>query len=123
MYMAGLLNKNLFWVSMMVSIIPAFFGKYRFSFTTFSGFGAGLLFGEMFGDNPMGTPFGQGHYGWAIWCGVFLFSIVMGVIAEKIKGGLHRNPEKWWIWGVVFLTGIIAVILLVRVGIPQTSGN
>ena len=122
-YLYGwLVKQNLFWVSMAVSIIPAFFGKYRFSFTTFSGFGAGLLFGELFGENPAGAPYGQSHYGWAIWGGIFLFSIVMGVIAERIKG-LAQKSRKWWIWGAVSLAGVIAVILLVRFGIPQTSGN
>lgn len=39
---------------------------------------------------------------WAIWGGIFLFSIVMGVIAERIKG-LAQKSRKWWIWGAVSL--------------------
>lgn len=81
---------------MAVSVIPALFGKKYFSFTTLAGFALGLLIGELGGQNPAGAAYGYGHYGWAIWGGIFTFSIVMGIIFEKSpKARLTGNPKSY----------------------------
>src|SRR5699024_1255563 len=79
-----LLRQHLFWVAMAISALPALFGKRYFSFTTLLGFAIALLLGELCGHNPAGAAYGHGHYGWAIWGFVFAFSVVMGMILEKI---------------------------------------
>lgn len=69
------------WCS-VISIIPALFGKIRFSFATLSGFTLGFVLGELFGEYPAGISYGHGHYGWAIWGGVFLVSVIAGIVWE-----------------------------------------
>lgn len=115
-YLYGwLLKQKLFWLAMLISAVPALFGKYKFSFTTLAMFGIGLLLGELFGKNPAGAPYGQGHYGWAIWGGVFILSVIMGAVLEKLsKRPLTLKSKRLWIWCAASLVGIIAVVVLVR---------
>lgn len=85
-YLYGwLLSSGLFWWAMGISILPALLGKFRFSAVTLVGFAVGLAAGILFGPYPEGAAYGHGHYGWAIWGGVFLLSIATGIVAEKIK--------------------------------------
>ncbi|MGN0628470.1 MAG: helix-turn-helix transcriptional regulator [Oscillospiraceae bacterium] len=84
-YLYGwLLSSKLFWAAMAVSTVPALFGKCRFSFLTFGAFVTGLLAGIAFGPNPEGAPYGISDYGWAIWGGVYLLSIIAGTVWELI---------------------------------------
>lgn len=84
-YLFGwLTHEKLFWASMLISAIPALFGKYRFSFITFVAFILGLLFGELFGPYEAGIPIGHSHYGWLIWGVIFLVSIIVGIIDTKL---------------------------------------
>ena len=85
-YLYGwLLSSNLFWYAMVLSVIPALFGKYTFSCTTLIGFIVGLAAGMLFGPYPEGASIGHSHYGWAIWGAIFLVSIMMGIIVERYK--------------------------------------
>ena len=85
-YLYGwLLSSNLFWYAAAVSVIGAALGKYRFSSITAAAFGIGWLFGELLGPNPEGAALGHDHYGWAIWGGVFLVGIAVGLAAEILK--------------------------------------
>lgn len=82
-YLYGwLLSSNLFWICMAISVLPALFGKHKFSVFTALAFLAGLLLGIWLGPNPEGASLGQGDYGWAIWGGVYLFSLLGGVLLE-----------------------------------------
>lgn len=121
-YLYGwLLHQNIFWIAMAVSVIPALFGKKYFSFTTLAGFALGLLIGELVGQNPAGAAYGYGHYGWAIWGGIFTFSIVMGIIFEKItKSTLDWKSKKLWIWLAIFTVGILFIVLIIRMGMPTS---
>lgn len=126
-YLLGwLLQQNLFWIAMAISVVPALLGKHRFSFTTFTAFVFGVLFGELFGKNPYSDSmiYGQQHYGWAIWCGFFIFSIIMGIVLEKIsKHTISIKSKKMLIWLGVFIVGIVAIVLIVLGSIPQATGN
>ena len=92
-YLYGwLLSSNLFWYAMAVSVIPALFGKRRFSRVTLVGFAAGFAAGMIFGPHPEGAAMGHGHYGWAIWGAVYLFSTAAGILAEVRRKALTSKP-------------------------------
>lgn len=124
-YLFGwLLKRNLFWIALVVSIIPALFGKYKFAYSTLAAFALGLLLGETFGNNPAGAAYGQGHFGWAIWGGIYLFSIVMGIILECIsKEKLNFQSKGLWIWCGTAVVGIVSIVLFVLASIPTVYGN
>ena len=85
-YLYGwLLSSNLFWYAMAISVLPSFFGKFRFSITTIIGFVVGIITGMIFGPYPEGKAIGNDHYGWAIWGTIYIISIVAGVIVERYK--------------------------------------
>lgn len=82
-YLFGwLTHQGLFWIAMVISVFPALFGKYRFSAVTFAAFALGIFVGELLGPNPAGEAIGHTHYGWVIWGGIFLVSIVIGTVWE-----------------------------------------
>lgn len=92
-YLFGwLTHQGLFWIAMVISALPALFGKYEFSIMTFIVFVLGIFVGELLGPNPAGEATGHTHYGWVIWSGIFLTSIVIGAIWElPIK---RQAPKK-----------------------------
>lgn len=91
-YLLGwLLHQNIFWFAAGISSFPAFLGKTRFSLITLCAFILGQFIGEIFGEYPPGIPYGHGHYGWAIWCTLFLSSIIVGIVMEILK---KRNAKK-----------------------------
>lgn len=112
-YLYGwLTHGNLFWAVMIVTVVVAVIGKYKFSLNCFVGFVLGLVLGELFGQSQ---PSGY-HYGWLIWWGILLFSVIMGVVLEKgsAKGITWRS--KWFaIWCGVYLVGVAALVPLMRV--------
>ncbi len=119
-YLYGwLLHQGLFWAALAVSTVPALFGKRYFALTSLFGFAAALLLGELCGHNPAGAAFGQGHFGWAVWGGIFLLSVVMGIVLERIaKGKLDLRSKKFRLWAAALALGMLAVVLLVRAGMP-----
>ncbi len=89
---------------------------------TLLGFAIALLLGELCGHNPAGAAYGHGHYGWAIWGFVFAFSVVTGMILEKIakkKAGFLRS-KKLRIWLAVYAVGVLAIVLAVRASMPTS---
>lgn len=124
-YLYGwLLQTRLFWIAMAVSAVSSLFGKYRFSLATTVAFALGQALGELLGENPAGAAYGHGQYGWAIWGGAFLFSMVMGVLAERFTKragtGSARRLKVWW---AVYFVGILGIALLVHFTMPQTFGS
>lgn len=112
-YLIGwLFHNNLWFYSSLVSSIPAIFGKWKYSLITFAGFALGIPLGELFGKNPQGAEFGFGHYGWAIWGGIFILSVIMGAVFQKKKLSLRTKQGK--IWLITFALLIIAIIIFVR---------
>ena len=85
-YLYGwLLSSGLFWGSLAISALPALLGKKYFSAITFGGFILGLILGIILGPNPEGASLGQSHYGWAVWGGLFILSVILGIIFEVLK--------------------------------------
>ncbi len=96
-YLYGwLLSSSLFWWSMGISVVCALLGCARLAWTTVAGFLLGIVLGMIFGPNPAGWYQGNTHYGWAIWGGVYLASIVTGVFVERLarKRAAHMVSEE-----------------------------
>lgn len=115
-YLFGwILSKKMFLLCSVISILPAFWGRFRFSLVTLTGFAIGLPLGEYLGKNPVGKSYGYGHYGWAIWAGVFLLSLVLGIWLQRFtKEDLHVRSRKLRVFCIVSLIGILLILLLVR---------
>ena len=124
-YLYGwLLHQRLFWIALLLSALPCLWGKYRFSAVTTAAFALGLLLGELLGPDPAGAPWGHGHDGWAIWGGIFLYSIVMGIALEGLfRRGLLRKGRPLWLWCILFVLGSAAIILLIKLGTPVPTGT
>ena len=83
-YLYGwLLSSNLYWLALILSALPALWGKWQFSITTTAGFIVGIIAGMIWGPNPAGAEMGQSDFGWAIWGIIFLLTIVGGIILER----------------------------------------
>ena len=120
-YLTGWLMHNNFWLyASLISAVPALFGKWKYSAVTFIGFAAGIILGEIFGKNPAGAEFGFGHYGWAIWGGIFIISIVMGTVFQKKKLDLRTKQSRIWLF--IFAVLIIAIITFVRLNMVTLAG-
>lgn len=93
-YLYGwLLQKRLFWYAMLISAVPALFGKRRFAVSTLAGAVLGLGLGVRFGHYEPGVPYGHGEYGWAIWILLFLASVVVGIIWEAVCRRKGRKAD------------------------------
>ena len=115
-YLYGwLLTSKLFWIAMLISVLPAFFGKIYYSLTTLVSFVLGIFIGEIFCPYPQGAFYGHNHYGWAIWLLIFLLSIGMGIALEKImKKEYSQHDLKLW-FGCWMLCFVIAVVFVYAV--------
>ena len=113
-----LLTNRLFWCVMAVSVFSALWGKIRFSAVNTAMFFLAAALGEILGPCPAGAPYGHSHYGWAIWCVLYLLSIVMGLSAEKLKIGdpplSSRKNRMWLLISVFVCTAAVIFILLAR---------
>lgn len=116
-----LVRNGLFGLSMTVCVVPALFGRWRFSAAGTGGFALALLLGTLLGENPAGAPYGHGHYGWAIWGGVFLFSLAMGAAAERLgHAGLGLKSKKLWLWTAVFAAGAVGITAAIVLTMPKS---
>lgn len=119
-----LLTSNLFFYASLLSILAALLGKHRLSVTTLTGFALGIPLGELLGTNSAGAFYGFGHYGWAIWGGIFLLSIAMGIWLERFsKEDLTLKSKKMRIGLCVFLAATAAVLLFVRMNMFHPQGQ
>lgn len=75
----------MYWIALVISVIPSICGKCKFSMITTIEFVVGLMAGMIFGPNPQGVAIGQTHFGWAIWGVIFFVSIVVGIVIERYK--------------------------------------
>lgn len=109
-YLIGwLLHGGLYWTAMLISVVPAVFGKWRFSALTTLVFIVGVLLGEPLGRSVPGI-----HWGWAIWGFTFFWSIVMGAALEVIsRDGLKLKSRKFTVWLAVF--GVVYLVLMLWV--------
>lgn len=115
-----LIRRYLFLIAAIVSVVPAVFGKYRFSMVTLTAFLLGLIFGELLGKNTAGAAHAMGHYGWAIWSTFFFISAVIGMIWEQlIKYNLSLRSKKVWLWSGITLVSAVIIVVFVFNAIPK----
>ena len=81
---------HVLWPAAVISVIPSFWGAYRFTFITLIGYILGVISGELFGGYKVHIPPQYKHYGWFIWACVFTASIIIGIIIEV----LHKRKYK-----------------------------
>lgn len=115
-YLFGwLISHERYLYASLISILPALFGKIRFSLTTLTGFAIGLPLGEFLGQSVVQSL----HYGWAIWGLVFLVSCIMGIILERLpKYEVNLRSRKFRIWLVAYLFSILAALVFVLLNMP-----
>ncbi len=124
-YLYGwLLTSGLFWAAMAVSVLPALFGKRRFSAVTFAVAALGIPVGEWFGPDPANAPYGHGHDGWLLWCAMFLVSVVSGAVLERLaKKGVRLRSKAGAVWLAATVMACIAVIVLRLCTRPVMTGS
>ncbi len=83
MYTPSWTARNVIWFAALISVIPSFFGYYRFSIITLAGYILGVIAGEMFGGFQSDIPPEYLHYGWVIWGAVYISSAAIGILVEK----------------------------------------
>lgn len=74
--------RRVLWSAAVISVVPALFGAYRFTFITLAGYILGVIAGELLGGFQADIPPQYKHYGWFIWACVFIASIIGGIIIE-----------------------------------------
>ncbi len=117
-YLFGwLLKRGLYLTSSILCVVPVWFGRRRTGWMGLLGFSLGLFLGEFCGKNPAGAAWGLTHYGWLIWGGSFLVSLIMGWILERFsQDSIHWKNRKFQIFLAIYTLAMAAVILLTRMG-------
>ena len=115
-YLFGwLIDKHRYFYVSVVSILCAFMGMRRLSLTTLGAFAIGLPLGEYLGAIPALVPEGY-HYGWAIWCLLFIGSIFLGIWLQRFpQEELHFKSKKLRLWCIVaglYTVGSIGFVLM-----------
>lgn len=120
-YLFGwLLSSRMFWFAMALSVLPALLGRYRLAAVMLCGFALGIPLGEWFGQNPAGAAYGHGHYGWAIWGGLFFASAILGAVLERMgRKGISLRTRAGLLWAGAAVGSALLIILLVRGSMPD----
>ncbi len=90
MYTPSWTARNVLWLAALISVVPSFFGNYRFSIITLAGYILGVIAGELFGGFKSDNPPEYLHYGWLIWGSVYISAVIIGILVEisvKHKAG------------------------------------
>lgn len=107
----------------LVAVVPALFGKRRFSAVYTAGFVLALPLGEYLGCISALVDPGY-HYGWAIWLGVNLDAVIFGILLQRFPDGeLRRDSKKFRAWCIGAAVSLLAVIGFVLLNIPRHSWN
>lgn len=113
--LSWLWHNGLFAYCGILSFLPCVVGKRRFSWTVTAGFLIGLPLGELLGPNPAGVYYGNTHYGWAIWAGIMIVSVIMGIVLQRLsKIDIALRSRNFLIWCGIYLFCVTTVILFVK---------
>ena len=124
-YLFGWLTRNsLFWDAALFSVAAALFlGKWRFAAVTLAVCALAIPIGEALGKNPANAPYGHGHDGWLIWCGMWLVSIIAGIVLERMAAkGVRLRGRAGAVWLAATAAACLAVVLLCRLCVPAMTG-
>lgn len=124
-YLFGWLTRNgLFWEAALFSVAAALFlGKWRFAAVTLAVCALAIPTGEALGKNPANAPYGHGHDGWLIWCGMWLVSIAAGIVLERMAAkGVRLRGRAGAVWLAATAAACLAVVLLCRLCVPVMTG-
>ena len=62
-------------------------------------------------------------YGWAYWGGVFLVSLLMGTVLQKMgTRGIPLRSRQTLLWLALYTAALLLMLLLVRMAIPSWQG-
>ncbi len=104
-------------IATAISITSAFIGKRRLSIVSFAANGLGLLLGLCLGNGYTGARYGMSYFGWVVWGGIFLVSLVAGLMWEiSVAKTEKQNRKKTWL-----LSGIVLTVLVIMATIIITS--
>ena len=124
-YLFGWLTRNsLFWDAALFSVAAALFlGKWRFAAVTLAVCALAIPTGEALGKNPANAPYGHGHDGWLIWCGMWLVSIIAGIVLERMAAkGVRLRGRAGAVWLAATAAACLTVVLLCRLCVPVMTG-
>lgn len=124
-YLFGwLLTSGLCWASMLVSVLPALFHKWRFAVVTLVISALAIPIGEALGPNPANAPYGHGHDGWLIWICLNLVAFVSGIVLERMtKKGVRLRSKKGAVWAAATALACIAVTVVILLTRPVMTGS
>lgn len=124
-YLFGwLLTSGLYWASMLVSVLPALFHKWRFAVVTLVISALAIPIGEALGPNPANAPYGHGHDGWLIWLCLNLVAFVSGIVLERMaKKGVRLRSKKGAVWAAATALACIAVTVVILLTRPVMTGS
>lgn len=124
-YLFGwLLTSGLYWASMLVSVLPALFHKWRFAVVTLVISALAIPIGEALGPNPANAPYGHGHDGWLIWICLNLVAFVSGIVLERMaKKGVRLRSKKGAVWAAATALACIAVTVVILLTRPVMTGS
>lgn len=85
-YLFGwLIHQKIYWLAMAICRLAALAGCFYTAFIATQGAVAGIFIGEIFG--PVSDPkyYHYTHNGWIIWIALFLLSLAVGFLADRVK--------------------------------------
>ena len=84
-YLFGwLLSSRLYWYAMVAACGGGLLNRRLFALTASAGFFLGWAAGELLGPRRWMPQAGvEYHYGWATWLGIWLLSLILGLILQK----------------------------------------
>lgn len=121
----GLLLNRLFHyapllIATAISITSAFIGKRRLSIVSFAANGLGLLLGLCLGNGYTGARYGMSYFGWAVWGGIFLVSLVAGLMWEiSVAKKGKQNRKKTWLLSGIVLTVLVIMATIIINSVPK----
>lgn len=95
MYTVSWTTRQVLPVVTLITVLMTLWGKwYLTSFISFVGYISGIVLGEMFGGFERDVPPQYKHWGWLIWGGVFILSVVVGILVDSKYNRKHVKKAQ-----------------------------
>lgn len=103
-----------------LSIVSVLMGKHRLSLVIALANLAGIFLGILLGYGYTGPDYSMSYYGWAVWGGTVLVSMVPGTIWEKsVLQKDKPNRKKSWLLSGIALTVAVLIAAVVITSVPK----